>query len=193
MNLVSFLANKCFEFLLRGEEQGRGHAFPASRRAEKSTSSRPLIRPPRALAEHNFRAKCDGCRACLAGCENNILVAAGDGTPVVDFSRGACSFCGACAESCSRGAFSSGKEYPPWEIKAWISAACLAHSSVLCRTCAENCPETAIFFSRQAGILSAPVVLSQRCNGCGACCSPCPVGAIVLRQDNEYQQTGEYR
>ena len=193
MNLASFLANKCFEFLLSDAEKGRGHAFLAGRKTGKSAFPPPLIRPPWALAEQNFRVKCDGCHACLAGCEHNILVAAGDGYPVVDFSRGTCNFCGDCAESCSRGAFMPGKECPPWDIKAWISADCLAHSNVLCRICAENCPEAAIIFPQQAGTLSVPEVMSQRCSGCGACFSPCPAGAIVMRQGDEYQQTGESR
>lgn len=193
MNLASFLANKCFEFLLSGQGKGRGHAFLAGRKDGKSASTPPVIRPPWALSEQIFRSKCDSCRACLTRCENAILVADGDGYPVVDFSRGSCSFCGVCAESCSRGAFSSGMECPPWEIKAWISADCLAHANVLCRTCAEQCPEAAIIFPRRAGTLSAPLVLGQRCNGCGACSSPCPAGAITMRKGDENQLTGGSR
>ncbi len=183
MNLASFLANKCFEFLLNCDaEKGRGQAFLAGRRAGKSASPPPAIRPPWVLTIEEFRAKCDGCRACLESCANQILIADGDGHPVVDFSRGSCSFCGACTESCSRGAFSPVQSRPPWDLKAWITADCLAHHNVFCRICAEHCPEAAIIFPRQAGTLSMPMVLGQRCSGCGACFRPCPAGAIAMRQ-----------
>lgn len=181
MNLASFLANKCFEFLLNGNaEKGSGHFFPAGRRAGQTTPSHRLLHPPWAIGEKEFRSKCDGCRACLGSCENKILIADGDGFPVVDFSRGSCSFCGACAESCSRQAFSPVQSRPPWGIKAWITGDCLAHNHVLCRTCGEHCPEAAIIFPQQAGTISAPQVLAERCSGCGACFSPCPAGAIAM-------------
>lgn len=193
MNLASFLANKCFEFLLNCDaEKGRGHTFLSGRRTEKSNPPHPLL-PPWAIADQDFRSKCDRCHACLDRCENKILIADNDGCPVVDFSRGSCSFCGACAQSCPRELFSPFQSRPPWDIKASITADCLTHNNVLCRTCAEHCPEDAIIFPKQAGFVSSPQVLTERCSGCGACHSPCPTGAIAMRKGDENHEPGGNR
>jgi ferredoxin-type protein NapF len=195
MNLASFFANKCFEFLLHCDvDKGSGHLSLTGRRAGKcAPSSHRLLPPPWAIEEQGFRSKCDGCRACLESCENKILIADSNGFPVVDFSRGACSFCGACAASCSREALSPVPSRPPWEIKAWITGDCLAHNNVLCRTCAEHCPEDAIIFPQQPGAVSTPKILMEKCSGCGACFSPCPTCAIAMRREDENHKTGGNR
>lgn len=190
MNLASFLANKCFEYLLNCDaEKGCGQRFPAGRSTEKSTPSPPLL-PPWAFAEQDFRSKCNSCRACLDRCENKILITDITGCPVVDFSRGSCSFCGACAQCCPRKLFRPLQSLPPWSVKASVTADCLAHHNVLCRNCAEHCPEAAIVFPKQAGTVSAPRILTERCSGCGACFSPCPTGAIDMRKGDENHNPG---
>ena len=190
MNLASFLANKCFEYLLNCDaEKGSGRGFLPGRGKKKSPSSHRL-HPPWSFAEQVFRSKCDHCCACLDRCENKILIADNSGCPVVDFSRGSCSFCGACAQSCPRELFRPFQSRPPWSIKASITADCLAHNNVLCRTCAEHCPEAAIIFPKQAGTISAPLILTERCSGCGACFSPCPTGAIDMRKVAENHNPG---
>jgi ferredoxin-type protein NapF len=194
MNLASFLANKCFEFLLTCEgEKGRGHGFPAGRQSGKSISSQRLFSPPWAIAEQEFRSACDGCGACLERCANGILIAGVGGCPVVDFSRGSCSFCGACAEGCPREAFAPVQSRPTWDIKARITDHCLGRNNVLCRTCAEHCPEDAIIFPKQAGTISGPLVLADKCSGCGACFSPCPTGAIAMKEGDEIHTPGGNR
>lgn len=190
MNLASFLANKCFEYLLNCDAaKGCGRGFLTGRGTDKSTPSHRLL-PPWALADQVFRSKCDHCRACLDRCENKILIADNAGCPVVDFSRGACSFCGACVQSCPRELFRPFQSLPPWSVKAAVTAACLAHDNVLCRACAEHCPEAAIIFPRQAGAISEPRILTERCSGCGACFSPCPTGAIVMQTGDENHDPG---
>lgn len=79
---------------------------------------------------------------------------------------------------------------PPWVIKARVTAHCLARNNVLCRTCAERCPEDAIIFPKQAGTIGGPLVLVEKCSGCGACFSPCPVGAIAMKEEDENHTPG---
>ncbi|MHB8808552.1 MAG: ferredoxin-type protein NapF [Desulfobulbaceae bacterium] len=189
MNLASFLANKCFEYLLNCDVEKGGGRFLPRRGTDKSPASYRLL-PPWALAEQVFRAKCDHCHACLDRCENKILITDSAGCPVVDFSRGFCNFCGACVKSCPVDLFRPLQSLPPWSVKAVVTAACLAHNNVLCRTCAEHCPEDAIIFPKQAGTISAPRILAERCNGCGACYSPCPTGAIDMRKGDENHDPG---
>ena len=50
--------------------------------------------------ETRLRAHCTSCSACITACPEAILIGGPAGTPVVDFARGACSFCGACADAC---------------------------------------------------------------------------------------------
>ncbi|MGB5251654.1 MAG: 4Fe-4S dicluster domain-containing protein, partial [Sedimenticolaceae bacterium] len=48
-------------------------------------------------------AFCDLCRRCddcIRACEESVVVRGDGGFPTVDFNRGGCSFCGACAHAC---------------------------------------------------------------------------------------------
>ena len=63
---------------------------------------------------------------------------------------------------------------------AAISDACLARAGVFCMSCRDACPEQAIVFSPRLGGAFLPEVAAAQCTGCGACLSPCPVGALSL-------------
>jgi len=186
MNLTSFLANKCFEFLLNaGNEEEKKLHGRAARLKSGSNPSGQVILPPWTHDIQSFRLLCDGCGNCISSCTGNILIRDSHGCPQVDFSGGPCTFCGACAESCPRGAFSYEPSTVPWTLKAFITDDCLAHDNVLCRTCAEHCQEKAISIPNTSGPISAPLILSEKCNGCGACFNPCPVSAIVMQKDGD--------
>lgn len=66
---------------------------------------------------------------------------------------------------------------PPLAI---IAAHCLAETGAYCRTCGDACPEGAIRFLLQPRGRARADVDGDRCNGCGDCLGPCPVGAIQL-------------
>jgi ferredoxin-type protein NapF len=182
MYFASYLANKCFEYLLNSDsEKDDKHHFISRQLASQSPSSEIcFIPPPWAREIKLFKSICDGCGACSASCESKILLTDCDGYPHIDFTVGSCSFCGACAESCPKDALNYESSSPPWNLKAFITGACLADNNVLCRTCAEHCEEEAIIIPRTNGTISAPRILTDRCNGCGACYGPCPVKAIEI-------------
>ena len=61
-----------------------------------------------------------------------------------------------------------------------ITASCLAQRAVECRICGEACGSGAIIFKPRRGGVSQPMLDAARCNGCGDCLAPCPVGAIRI-------------
>lgn len=144
------------------------------------TPRRTPQRPPWALAENAFLSACSGCDACSPVCPTQIIVVV-DGYPEVDFTRGECTFCGACAAVCGDGALlRSDTKSPPWIIKAQIADRCLAQHGIECRICADPCLPKAIRFSPRLGGPPVAEVDAGTCTGCGACVAPCPVAAISV-------------
>jgi ferredoxin-type protein NapF len=129
--------------------------------------------------QQQFFDSCTQCESCVTSCPENIILKGDGGFPVIDFSLGECTFCGKCAESCQEDVFVSTTQQA-WHKKAVISHACLAFENVYCRSCGESCPEEALSF--QIGINAVPEIDLEKCNGCGACFSPCPTSAINIEQ-----------
>ena len=69
---------------------------------------------------------------------------------------------------------------PDWRQVARIGAGCLAMQGVICRICAQRCPERAIHFRRALGGYALPEVDLAACDGCGACLDICPGGSMEL-------------
>ncbi len=137
-------------------------------------------RPPWALAEEAFLTACSRCGDCVAVCPTRIIVVV-RGYPEVDFKRGECTFCGACATACKDGALRRDAcPDGPWPIKARIAENCLAKKGVECRVCGDPCPVAAIRFSPRLGGPPVAEVDTGSCTGCGACVAPCPAAAISL-------------
>lgn len=128
---------------------------------------------------HQFTENCTQCSECVTQCPENIIVQGDGGFPVIDFSLGECTFCGKCAESCEETIFAKTTELP-WQKKAVINDTCLANQNVACRSCGESCPEEALTF--KIGINAVPDINLDKCNGCGACFSPCPTNAIEIKE-----------
>lgn len=141
------------------------------------------IRPP--WSSSSFAASCDRCGACVSSCPEKILRVGDGGFPVVDFSRGECTFCGKCVTACDRGALTGDEE--AWTLKATVSESCLAVRGVVCRSCGESCEPGAIRFRLASGCVARPEIEVNACTGCGACYKPCPVDAVVL----SYHAAGE--
>lgn len=99
------------------------------------------------------------------------------GLPEVDFSVGACTFCGGCAKSCAVPVFDMTRS-PAWTVKVSVSDQCLPKRGILCESCRDICIEGAISFARAIGRAPIPEISVTDCTGCGACISACPAGAI---------------
>ena len=145
----------------------------------------PALRPPWALEEEGFVARCTRCDRCIEACPTRILIRMDGGFPGVDFSRGECTFCGDCVTQCEPQALvRNDPAASPWAMVAAIGADCLAVRGVECRVCGEACPEGAIRFRLQLGGVAQPVLDTGGCTGCGACIGPCPARAITMQSDN---------
>jgi polyferredoxin/ferredoxin len=163
------------------------------------------IRPPGALDEKQFLARCIRCGECMKVCPTNALHASfteagveGLWTPVLVSRIGYCEpSCTLCGQVCPTGAI--------WEFtaaqKGWLGGAaepirigtafldhgrCLPWSMATeCIVCEEWCPTTPkAVYLRPAEVIDRegrakqvrqPAVDPARCVGCGACEYACPV------------------
>jgi MauM/NapG family ferredoxin protein len=155
-----------------------------------------LIRPPGALPEAEFLARCVRCGECMKACPTNTLQPVwlkagleGIFSPVLLPRFAACAVnCNVCGQVCPTGAI---RDLPLNEKKhakmgtAWISRQnCLVwEQDRKCLVCDEVCPYNAISFQPVPGLLNAaPVVVENKCSGCGWCENKCPVqGASAIR------------
>jgi ferredoxin-type protein NapF len=147
------------------------------RRRRLLTGCSPGIAPPWADAAKLFEL-CSGCGACAAACPQGIVVSDG-GHPSVDFRRGECTFCGACAGACPAPIFGTVIERP-WTLVADIRDSCFAFNGIVCQSCRDSCPESAIRFELAFRSAPRPRVDAQACTGCGACAAGCPAEAIEI-------------
>jgi len=148
-------------------------------------ASRPriaVIRPPGAIVEDLFVARCDACAACAHACPQGII-SLENGLPRLDFGRGEgeCLFCDDCTNACPTGALSL-EQARPWHWAAEIGATCLSLQRITCRACADSCEPRAIRFRPVGSGRDIPLIDESTCTGCGACSSVCPVGAVRFHQ-----------
>lgn len=88
-----------------------------------------------------------------------------------------------------RRAFLLGRKPPPGALsaqptgpqKAQFGEDCLAGQGIVCRTCGDHCDAGAIVFAPRPGGVALPVLLAERCTGCGECAPDCPTLAIAMR------------
>lgn len=79
----------------------------------------------------------------------------------------------------SRRFFLTGRSTPP-AAGIEIGAACFAARGIVCQSCGDLCPETAIRFHPRHGAPPVPSVNATTCNGCGECITGCPASAIQM-------------
>lgn len=138
-----------------------------------------IVRPPYGFDESLFQSKCVVCenKACVASCEEEIILIRADGTPMLNFSKKGCTFCEACAMACEANVLSLENIHTSESINARFiisTQACVAHNDVICFSCKEPCIDDAILFN---GLFN-PVIDMTLCTGCGFCQSRCPTNAI---------------
>jgi len=169
------------------------------------------LRPPGARAEADFLNRCLRCGACMKVCMRNAIHPAlheagweGVFTPIMDFEIGYCEYnCTLCGQVCPSEAI---RRLPLEQKQKYVigtavfdKGRCLPwafHTN--CLVCEEHCPtgEKAIVFEEQDAVgrdgkpvrVKLPVVVPERCIGCGICQQKCPVegrAAVIVTPQGE--------
>lgn len=138
------------------------------------------LRPPGAVPEEIFSAKCIRCGRCVEVCPyRSILmldIRAGvhAGTPLIEAERIPCYLCMKCVDVCPTGSLERIDQRETRMGLAVIDTfSCVSWiGTILCRTCYDKCPlrEEAIRLDQLR-----PVVNPDHCTGCGLCTHGCPV------------------
>lgn len=146
----------------------------------------PLLRPPGGQNDASFLKACIKCDRCRSACPQQAIDVANieDGllnarTPVMNFRKGYCTFCGdadtfRCVEACPTSALlgSFNRKIDAIGIARLNESECLLYrsGSKLCsKKCMDACAYDAI--KEEGGRLT---VVGSLCNGCGACEWACP-------------------
>ena len=148
----------------------------------------PAVRPPGGQDEDRLFGACNRCGKCFEVCPRRIIKPQhledgilGARTPYLDFSENWCDWCAEehggvpqCVEVCPTTALALPSGATPETIilgKAVLKTDwCLAYKKLTeCRWCLNACPYEAIELDGN----NRPYVLTDRCNGCGACESAC--------------------
>ena len=142
------------------------------------------VRPPYHQVGYDFLEHCVTCNdtPCMNACEEKIIVLdATTHTPCLDFTKGGCTFCEACARECPSGVLSlTCKHKKSLHVKAEIDLiACMAWHQSVCNSCLDACEPRAIQFLG----LWKPHVALDVCTGCGMCISICPSNAILIKEE----------
>jgi ferredoxin-type protein NapF len=141
------------------------------------------VRPPYHQEGYEFSTHCVTCNdtPCMNACEENIIILDAAHTPCLDFTKGGCTFCEACASACPSGVLSlTCKEEKSLHVKAEIDIlSCMAWHQSLCNTCLDACESHAILFLG----LFRPHIERDACNGCGMCIGICPSSAILIKEE----------
>ena len=134
-----------------------------------------VVRPPYASEGETFEV-CKTCDApCVSSCEEKILQIDAANTPFLDFRSSGCSDCQKCLEACLPNVLLDEKRFISGHAKIAMSS-CMSHHQTVCFSCKEPCLENAIVFS---GMFN-PIILAEKCTGCGYCIGVCPSGAIEM-------------
>ncbi len=178
-----------------------GVATAVAHKATAATNAKPPVRPPGSVPESQFLDMCIRCGECFKACPNNVLQAMGFGqglenlwTPEVAADWAGCeSSCNACGQVCPTGAIRAlaleEKRVARMGLAIVNQQTCLPVAGrEACQLCVDECIAAGYYAIEQqrvgteadeqsnpiegSGFL-APVVLADKCVGCGLCQTRC--------------------
>lgn len=137
---------------------------------------------------------CGDCvRPCLPACGQDVLRIHPDGhllasTPWLDFSSAGCTLCGDCAEACPSIDHPVDARRSTLGVAMLDTTACHAWNGVFCMSCIGRCDRKALQLDTSRSLL----LDSEHCNGCGACISPCPAGALTVLPTHSVSESADH-
>jgi ferredoxin-type protein NapG len=166
---------------------------------QQAQASPTSIRPPGAVAEADFNAKCIKCGQCVRACPYDTLklAAIGDdapiGTPYFTPREVPCYMCEdiPCKVACPTGALDPGLDNID-DSRMGLAVIdienCLSWQGLRCEICHRECPVQgkAITVEHHPRKLSkhamfVPIVHGNHCTGCGICEKACPTDEAAIR------------
>ncbi|MDR0873799.1 MAG: 4Fe-4S dicluster domain-containing protein [Prevotellaceae bacterium] len=162
------------------------------------------IAPPGAISHENLQTHCTSCHLCVSKCPSHVLKPSfleyglgGMMQPLMSFEDGFCNYnCTKCSNICPNGALQAlttdGKHRTQMGHAVFNKDVCVVYvKGNNCGACAEHCPTQAVSMQPIEGKpgLTAPVVDTNICIGCGGCEFICPVRPhrAIFVEGNEVQ------
>ena len=149
------------------------------------------LRPPGAVPEELFPAKCIRCGRCAEICPYrsikilDVRYGVFAGTPLINVEEIPCYLCMKCVEVCPTGTLRPiSQEETRMGLAVINRRRCVTWlGQALCRTCYNVCPfkEKAIHLDQLR-----PVVDERFCTGCGLCTHGCPVNPKAINIEPIY-------
>ncbi len=175
-------------------------ARPSAQCSDPPEDSGPLpqivqggpIRPPGALPEKEFRARCISCGVCVGICRGkrfDALTPAPHGTRsafgaprVVDMRDFPCTLCMECPPRCPTGALRKVEKEDVRMGMALIDLGlCFGWNGDVCLSCSKACPLGAKVFDFHYGQWGNQPYINEACVGCGLCVKFCPLGGSAIK------------
>ena len=145
-----------------------------------------FLRPPGALPEAQFLARCLHCGQCAQTCPFDCIklrtgwnfFTGGAGTPQIYPDAAPCVLCLHCTTVCPSGAIEpvTLEEAKMGQSRLDRQVCFTWTRTLLCRTCFERCPKKGRAIVLTDGIYPN---ITNECAGCGTCEHVCPAKAIV--------------
>jgi len=137
---------------------------------------------------HRFKSICTGCMLCASKCPAGIIIPSMGSIdsspvlPVLNFHNNYClEDCVNCSQGCPSGALNevqleNKKTTKMASLELNLKECRIVAEGLECAICAEICPLHAIEMKQLPNqIFRVPVIIQDKCNGCGKCQFRCPV------------------
>lgn len=145
-----------------------------------------LLRPPGALPKKEFLSTCINCHRCGQACPNDCIKYVNDpfhpgihDTPYIRPREKGCILCMKCTQACPSGALqlieNDDGETIQKHVKMGVASVdkniCNSYNGYTCGVCIRACPFGGV--ALKAETWERPVVIEDKCVGCGLCEQSC--------------------